>query len=315
MRIAARASLIALLVLHVLAAMAGFVAPYDPTRQHRQHQWAPPTPLRIEGLRLVAYGRDDGGALTRYPVKLFPRGHDGRRLFGAGEPGKVFLMGTDGLGRDQFSRWIYGARTSLFSGLAAALLSAILGAGLGLAAGFYGGRADRLTMRAAELFLALPWMYLLLAMRAFFPLNADPRTLFLALLALLGAIGWARPARLVRGIVLSAKEREFVLAARGFGAPDSYLIWHHIAPATIPTLATYLSLAIPQYVLAEASLSFLGLGLGGSVPSWGSLLASLSQIEVLESYWWMTLPAAGFALVFGCYNELARGLRIGMPAP
>lgn len=139
--------------------------------------------------------------------------------------------------------------------------------------------------------------------------------LFLTLLVLLGLIGWARPARLVRGIVLTVREREFVLAARGFGASDLYLIWHHVLPETIPALATYLSLAIPQYVLAEATLSFLGVGFSGAVPSWGSLLAALTHIHVLENYWWMTVPAVAFAAVFACYNVLVSGLKGATPAP
>ena len=312
MRPAAAASLVALVVLHVIAAFAAFVAPYEPSRQHREYPWTPPTPLRIDGLRLIV--SSSGDSAGSYPIHFLHRDRSGVHLFGVDEPGRIFLLGTDGLGRDQFSRLVYGARVSLFSGLTAALFSAFAGASLGAAAGFYGGRTDRLVMRLAELFLALPWMYLLLAARAFFPLSADPRAVFLALLALLGLVGWARPARLVRGIVLTTKERDFVLAARGFGASDLYLIRRHILPETYPTLATYLSLAIPQYVLAEATLSFLGLGFSGAVPSWGSLLAALTQFEVLDQYWWITVPAFVFAGVFACYNVVARNLKSATPA-
>lgn len=315
MKPALAASLLALLLLHVLAALASFVAPYDPARQHREYPWTSPTPLSVAGFRLMVRGPASTDSQATYPVRFLYRDTDGLHLFGVDEPGKMFPLGTDGLGRDQFSRLLHGARVSLFSGLIAALFSAVAGACLGAVAGFYGGRTDGLIMRLAELFLALPWMYLLLAARAFFPLDADPRAVFLTLLALLGLIGWARPARLVRGIVLTAKEREFVLAARGFGASDAYLIWHHILPEAIPALATYLSLVIPQYVLAEATLSFLGLGFSGATPSWGSLLAALTQLEVLDNYWWMMLPAVAFAGVFACYNGIASSLKGAPPAP
>lgn len=270
MRPAVIACLALLILLHAAAALASFIAPYEPSAQHRDHPWSPPS--------------------------------------------KTFLLGTDGLGRDVLSRVLYGARVSLFSGLFAALLAAAVGTSLGGFAGYAGGWADRILMRIAELFLALPWMYLLLAARAFFPLNADPGLVFALMLGLLGLVGWARPARLVRGIVLSTKEKEFVLAARGFGATAPYLLRRHILPETYPTVAAYLSLAIPQYVLAEATLSFLGLGPGGSAPSWGSLLASLTSMEVLEHYWWMSIPALIFAAVFGCYTVVASGVRKVSPA-
>ncbi len=223
-------------------------------------------------------------------------------------PGERFPLGTDGLGRDQWSRLVHGARISLYSGLAAGVLSAALGLLLGGWAGLSGGWTDRLITRLMELFLALPWMYLLLAVRAFFPLETDARLVFLALLLLLGAIGWARPARLVRGIVMSVKERESLLAARGFGAGRWYLLRRHILPEVLPVLGTYLSLAIPQYVAAEATLSFLGLGFSGSTPSWGSLVGAMGSLEVLSEAWWMGLPAVALALVLGCYSIVSSAL-------
>lgn len=223
-------------------------------------------------------------------------------------PSERFPLGTDGLGRDQWSRLVHGARISLFSGLAAGVLSAGLGLLLGGWAGLSGGRVDRLLTRLMELFLALPWMYLLLAARAFFPLETNARVVFVSLLLLLGAIGWARPARLVRGIVLSAKERESVLAARGFGARKGYLLRRHILPEVLPVLATYLSLAIPQYIAAEATLSFLGLGFSGSTPSWGSLVGAMGSLEVLSEAWWMVAPAVALALVLGCYSIVSSAL-------
>jgi peptide/nickel transport system permease protein len=302
--------LLTLAIIHAIAALADFVAPYEPSRQHREHAWSPPSSLQLETGGLLVTVETAGGRRERHPVRFWHRAPDGLHLFGVDEPAKIFLMGADELGRDQFSRLVHGARVSLFSGLFAALLSACLGICLGAVAGFAGGRPDWLVMRLVEVFLALPWMYLLLAARAFVPLSADPWVLFTAMMGLLGLIGWARPARLVRGIVLSAKERDFVLAARGFGASDIYLLRRHILPETFPTIAAYLSLAIPQYVLAETTLSFLGLGFGGAMPSWGSLLAALARLEVMESYWWMAVPAIVFVGVFACYNAIANGLTL-----
>ena len=203
---------------------------------------------------------------------------------------------------------LYGGQISLLAGLLAAGLSLALGLVLGAVAGFYGGWADETLMRGAELFLALPWLYLLFAIRAFLPLQIGPAQAFLLLIVVIGLIGWARPARLVRGVVLSARERDYVRAAKGFGATDIYLLRRHVLPQTFGVLLTQAAILVPQYILAEVTLSFLGLGVGEPVPSWGNMLASLQQYYVLASYWWMFLP--GFALVpfFLGYSALANAL-------
>jgi peptide/nickel transport system permease protein len=162
--------------------------------------------------------------------------------------------------------------------------------------------------RRSELFLALPWLYLLFAVRAFLPLHVTPAQAFLLLVGVIGLVDWARPARLVRGVVLSAREREFVLAARSFGASDLYLIRRHIAPEALGVLLTQAALLVPQYVLAEVTLSFVGLGVSEPVPSWGNMLAALQQYHVLSSYWWMWLPGVALAPIFLCYHALADAL-------
>ena len=160
-------------------------------------------------------------------------------------------------------------------------------------------------MRLAELFLALPWLYLLFALRAFLPLTVTPIKAFLLVTTVIGVVGWARPARLVRGIVLSAKERDFVRSARGFGASGAYLLRRHILPQASGVLLTQAAILVPQFVLAEMTLSFLGLGVPEPVPSWGNLLASLQQYSVLVSYWWMYLPALAMVPFFLGYQALA----------
>jgi len=180
----------------------------------------------------------------------------------------------------------------LFAGLLGAGITLVLGLYVGAIAGYYGGWRDDLLMRFAELFLALPWLYLLFALRAFLPLSVSPIQAFLLIIAVTGTVGWARPARLVRGVVLSVKERDFVRAARGFGATNGYLLRRHILPETSSVLLTQAAILVPQFVLAEMTLSFLGLGVPEPVPSWGNLLSSLQQYSVLIGYWWMYLPAA-----------------------
>ena len=169
-------------------------------------------------------------------------------------------------------------------------------------------------MRLAELFLALPWLYLLLALRAFLPLAVSPLKAFLLVIVVLATVGWARPARLVRAVVLSAKERDFVRAARGFGASNGYLLWRHIMPETSSVLLTQAAILIPQFVLAEMTLSFLGLGIPEPAPSWGNLLTSLQQYSVLVSYWWMYLPAVAIVPFFVGYQGFANALNLDVAA-
>ena len=175
----------------------------------------------------------------------------------------------------------------------------------GAVSGYAGGWIDDALMRLAELFLAMPWLYLLFAVRAFLPLRISTATAFLLIVAVIGVVGWARPARLIRGVVLSAKERKYVLAARGFGASGFYILRRHIVPQTMGVFLTQAAILIPQYILAEVTLSFLGLGVGEPVPSWGNMLGSLQQYHILVSYWWMLAPGLILIPVFWGYHVLA----------
>lgn len=322
----------ALVLLHGVVACAGFFAPYDPAEQDREHPYLPPVWIHVvdEGghfhFRPFFYGYrvgEDAFAASREdatkPVALsfFARGARYHllgflpcrvHLFGA-ESGRVYILGSDAYGRDQFSRILYGGQISLLAGLLGTGLTLLLGSAIGVTAGYYGGWRDGLLMRLAELFVALPWLYLLFALRAFLPLSVSPLEAFALVIVVLGTVGWARPARLVRGVVLSAKERDFVRAARGFGASDAYLLRRHILPATASVLLTQAAILVPQFVLAEMTLSFLGLGVPEPVPSWGNLLANLQQYSVLVSYWWMYLPALAIVPFFLGYQGLASALQ------
>lgn len=326
-------ALILLTAIQCLILFAGFFAPYNFAVQDRDRPFAPPTALHFVDTRgnfhirpfiydLEDSGQGDRAAQTRsepfYPVHFFVRGMPYQiagvftsrvHLFGVEAPGHIFLMGSDAYGRDQFSRFLFGGQISMLAGLIAAILSVTIGIIVGGIAGYYGGWVDELLMRGGELFLALPWLYLLFAVRAALPLHISQWEVFLLLVSVMGLIGWARPARLIRGVVLSARQRNFVIAARGFGASDAYLLRRHVLPQTYGVLLTQMTLLIPQYVLAEVTLTFLGLGVGEPLPSWGSLLASLQQYYVLSSYWWMFLPGVLLVPLFLVFYAAADALQ------
>jgi len=314
-----RFALLALGILYLATICAGVLAPHDPVKQNRELAFAPPTRLHFVDskgtvhLRPFVYGL--GGGL--YPVRFFVRGvpyriggmfNGDRHLIGTDGPPSLFLLGTDAYGRDQFSRFLYGGQISLFAGLLGAGLSVGVGLVLGGLAGFFGGWIDATIMRAAELFLAVPWFYLLFAVRMALPLQLEPSLAFLMILGVIGLIGWARPARLIRGVVLSAKVRDYVVAARGLGATDVYLLRRHVLPQVLGMALTQAALLTPQYILAEVTLSFFGLGVGEPVPSWGNMLAVLLRYDVLSSYWWMFVPGLALVPVFLLYYVLADAL-------
>lgn len=315
-------ALLCVAAVYMVAVFSGFFAPYDYARQNRDLPYAPPSRIHFRDPQGSLHWRpsvcllverpgtfgvynEDKGHCS--PVLFFVRGTSyrvlgvfpaQRHLFGISFPAKLFLIGSDGYGRDEFSRLLYGSRLSLLAGLLATGLSLGLGALFGTIAGYYGGWCDAIIMRCVELFLALPWLYLLFAIRAFLPLHISPSQAFLLLIAVIGAVGWARPARLIRGVVLSGKEHGYVLAARMFGGSDLYVVRRHVAPHAYSVLLTQAVLLIPQYTLAEVTLSFLGLGVAEPIPSWGNMLSALQQYDVLVSYWWMWAP--GYALVLVC---------------
>jgi peptide/nickel transport system permease protein len=220
-------------------------------------------------------------------------------------------MGTDDFGRDQFTRFLYGAQLSLFSGFLAGAISLALGITFGTLAGYYRGWADNTIMGAAELSLALPWLYLLLVIRALLPLSTPSPAVFLAVVTMIGIVGWAQPARLIRNTALTAAEREYVLLAKSFGGSDLNVLFTHIMPQIRPVAITQASLLIARYILAEAVLAFLGLGVDEPTASWGNLLKPVQQYSILSSYWWMFLPALLLLPTFMSYITIS--LNISQP--
>lgn len=299
---------------------ADFIAPYSSTEQHREYAYAPPVRLHFvdQSGRLqlqpfvyeIRLSDADGFQYSEdrsrlFPVRLFVRKTDGWHLLAVDAPAQIFLLGTDGYGRDIFSRILFGGRISLAAALLATLLSLLIGTVLGAIAGHFGGIIDTIGMRASELALALPSLYLLLAMRAVLPLHIGATQAFLLISGVIGIIGWARPARLIRGAVLSARERSYVTAARGFGASEWYILRRHVLPQTAGIVITQAVVLVPQFITAEATLSFIGLGMAEPLPSWGNMLSAFQQFQVMSSYWWMAAPVVALVTVSLTYFHLA----------
>ena len=314
---------------HGVILFAGFFAPYDATEQDRALPYAPPMRLHFAGasgfhVRPFVYRplADDAGyredRTQEYPLRFFVRGNSysvlgifrsNLHFYGVQGSSRITLLGTDAFGRDEFSRLLFGGQISLAAGILATLLALVMAAVIGAVSGFYGGWVDEALMGTAELFLSLPWLYFLLGIRAFLPLHVSPPATFLLLVGVLGVIGWARPARLVRAVVLSARSRNYVSAARGFGGTDLYLLRRQILPETAGVLLTQAALLVPLYVSAEATLSFFGLGVSEPVPSWGNMLAALQHYSVLVSYQWLWAPAAALVVTSVIYRTLADWLQ------
>jgi peptide/nickel transport system permease protein/oligopeptide transport system permease protein len=235
-------------------------------------------------------------ALSRWD----PVGVDlGRRLL---PPGGPHLLGTDDLGRDVLSRLLHGARLSLAIGFSARILSTAIGVFLGIVAGYFRGAAETVIMRATDLLLAFPSLLLLIAVAAAFG-----GSLFAVFLTL-GLAGWGGPARLVRAQVLVAREEEYVAAARALGLPQARILLRHILPNCLGPVVVSFTLGVASAILAEASLSFLGLGAQPPAPSWGSM--AQHGVEYLVSAPWLALaPAAAIAVVVFGWNLLGDALQ------
>ena len=315
---------------HLILLCAGFFAPYDPTALDRKLPYAPPTRFHfrngsgfhirpfvyawtsaVEGDQPETYMADRS---CEYPVRFFVSGSSYKllgvyetsvHLFGVAEPGKALLLGTDGYGRDEFSRVLLGGQISVAAGIAATVITLLAGSIFGIIAGYYGRWVDEFLMGATELFLSLPWLYFMLGVRAFLPLHLSTIPTFFLLTGVIGLIGWARPARLVRGIVLSSRARNYVLAARGFGGSDFYVLRRHILPDAFGLLLTQAALLVPRYIAAEVTLSFFGLGVNEPVPSWGNMLSPLQQYSVLVSYGWLLAPAGALVVTSVLYSSFS----------
>ncbi|MGE3841519.1 MAG: ABC transporter permease, partial [Vicinamibacterales bacterium] len=244
-----------------------------------------------------------------HPLRFGTRDANGHwRLVSVEAPGRLLLLGADDLGRDIWSRLLHGARLSLFAGLLATLVAVATGLIVGLLTGIAGPTGAAAGGFVIDVTLAMPWVYLLLAVRAALPLDLEPPLAFFATALLIGLLGWARLARLICGTVAALREREFIVAARASGVSRARLLRAHVLPHTWPVAFTQATLLLPQFVLAEVTLSFLGLGAADAQPSWGTLLGSLQHATTLTHAWWQAIPAIALVPVFLLYYGVTRSV-------
>ena len=308
-----RAGVALLMAVVLIAVAAPWLAPNPPDRQFNTHLYAPPTSLHVDAgdgtyfypLRVVSRLERRFEEIRDRPVRVAWFGRhlivstDGR------EP--LLLLGADSYGRDIFSRLLYGSRASLGLALFATLAALIIGVVVGGVAGYAGGVVDELLSRLSDFVLVLPAIYVVLALRAVMPLVLPPRDVFLLLVGIFGLVGWPIVARGVRGIIVSEREREYVMAGRALGAGPVRLLAVHLLPATRGYLATQATLLLPAFILAEATLSYVGLGFPDSVPTWGTMLHEASNVALLGDTPWMLAPAGAIFVVVLAVNLVVQG--------
>ena len=222
-------------------------------------------------------------------------------------PSRQFPLGTDGLGRDRLSRLLHGSRISLLLAPAAAALTTLIAAVLGASAGYLGGWWERRVLNLTDLFLSLPWFFLLLTVRAALPLNAAPLVSVMITFLLLGLLGWAAPARVIRAGVRSRRDADFVLQARACGVRGFRLLFVHVLPNLKPVLYAQFLISVPVFILAEANLGLLGLGVAEPLPSWGGLLRELENYPAILENPWILAPLVLLVLVVGSLQSVLSG--------
>jgi len=253
-----------------------------------------------------------------YPIKLLHRGYSymflglfesNLHLIGVDDGAVLFLMGSDKLGRDIFSKVVHGARISLSIGLIGVFLSLIFGTILGGISGFYGGRTDTLIQRLIEILMSFPSIPLWMALAASLPPQWSPLVVYFMITLILSLIGWTGIGRVVRGIVMRLKEEKYTEAALLSGASNGYIIRKHLIPGATSFIIAQATLSIPAMIIAETSLSFLGIGLRPPVVSWGVLLQEAQSVTVIANNPWVLYPALFVIAIVLFFNFLGDGLR------
>lgn len=329
-------SLVVIILLYTTALFAEFIAPYDPEDFSRLSDFTPPQQVHFfhEGQFIGPFvyelerERDLETARVTYventeiihKIHFFVRGYEykwlglipsDRHLFGLSPDtdASFFLFGADRLGRDMFSRLIYGARISLSVGLVGVFFSFIFGIIMGGISGYYGGKIDNLIQRLIEFLRSIPTIPLWMGLAAALPIEWSPLTVYFLITIILSVIGWTGLARVVRGRFLSMRNEDFILAARFAGASERRIIFRHMLPSFTSHIIASLTLAIPDMILGETALSFLGLGLRPPVISWGVLLKEAQNLRTIALAPWLLLPGLAIVITILAFNFLGDGLR------
>ncbi len=325
---------IILIVFYIIALFAPFISPYDPNQRYRKYVYAPTHKIHFTdekgfSFRPFVYEfersrnpktwqriyKEDKD--KRMPIKFFVNGskynflglfESDLHLF-ATEKEPIFLFGTDKLGRDLFSRILYGSRISLTVGLVGVFISLILGLIMGGISGIYGGTIDSIIQRIVEILMSVPKIPLWMGLSAALPPHWPQLKVYFGITVILSIVGWTGLARVVRGKFLSLREEEFVLAARTFGANRWWLITRHLIPSFLSYIIVSVTLAIPGMILGETALSFLGLGLRAPAISWGVLLQESQNIRSIALQPWLMLPGVFVIIIVLAFNFLGDGLR------
>ena len=327
------------IVFYLIAAFSEFVAPYDPEAKFVKYKLHPPTAVHIvdaDGnlhmpfIYQTVRERDPEtfrntyheDTAIRHPIRLFPKGEEYQlwgevtvttKLFGLDVPHEeqgFFLLGTDRLGRDMFSRVSYGARLSLSIGLIGVVISLILGILLGGLSGYYGGTIDNIIQRIIEFLRSIPSIPLWMGLSAALPPAWPILYVYFSITVILSFIGWTGMARVVRGKFLQLREEEFVMAARFSGSNELRIILRHMLPSFLSHIIAAMTLSIPTMILSETALSFLGLGLRPPAISWGVLLQEAQNISAVAiAPWTMVAPALMVVIAVTAFNFMGDGLR------
>lgn len=322
-----------LVILYTLAIFADFFAPYRFDNEEREDAYHPPTRIhfgkkdrkfyfyiyRYEQKFDQFYRRIYYADKTKiFPVKLFSKGDPYKllgifktsiHLFGVDEPARIYIFGADSRGRDLFSRILHGSRISLSIGLVGVSISFLLGMFFGGIAGYFGGKLDNFIMRMCEIIMMVPSFYLMLTLRATFPSNLSSVQIYFLIVAILSFIGWAGLARVIRGMALPFREKEFILSARACGLSHIKIIYRHILPNLFSYVIVAITLSIPSYILGESALSLIGLGIQDPYASWGNLLSEAMALSEIQEHPWILIPGFFIFVTVAAFNLLGDGVR------
>ena len=316
-----------LICLYVVALFAGFIAPYRYDRIDTNNSFHPPNWPHLRRFQPVVSRCEPASGGFDYrevpndtkPLHFFIRGGEYKlfglipasiHLFGTGDDHyPVYLFGADQFGRDVFSRLLYGSQISLSIGVVGILLSFSLGMIIGGISGYFGGGTDTVIMRLCELIMSVPALYLIISLRATFPPGMSSSQIYAMIVVILSFIGWARMARVIRGMALSLREQQFVLAARSLGQTHLKVVVRHILPNTFSYVIVAATLSVPYYILGEVVLSYLGVGIQEPQASWGLMLNAAQNTEYMRNYPWLLAPGAAIFVTVLAFNFLGDGLR------